>query len=325
MKKPKLLPKHMQKTQETLIYSTVAALCFIILGLMVSVIYKKPSFIYNFILISVVIFIFPFFLVKYLHFREVKDCESYFPTFLDDLKEAKSSGVSFPQAILSCRGEYGALNKHIKKLQQDISWEVSIDDALARMSKNLKDSKIISKSVSILIETYRSGGNVENIINTLRESLLKIMESEDYKKSIMQQHVMMMYGVFLMYIALIILLGHFLMPMLQQMSKTSSGGDMAGLGIMSATSPCESCNGGSCKIICGLFGVIADMFGFGTNPLQVYYKSLFLMMAMCQGLLSGIIAGQISNKSWIDGAKHGLIMMVMGFTIIIMANAIHLF
>lgn len=100
MKTNELFGFRLSKVQLWLIYSAIAALSFVLLGLIFSVIYSNMNFIYNFLLISVFILIFPVFLLKYLHLREIRDCETYFPTFLDDLKEAKSSGVSFPQAII---------------------------------------------------------------------------------------------------------------------------------------------------------------------------------------------------------------------------------
>jgi flagellar protein FlaJ len=325
MKLEKLFGKHLSLTQEWLIYSAIGGIAFTVLGLFISIIYRNTTFLYNFMLISVFIFIIPVFLIKYLHLREIRNCETYFPTFLDDLKEAKNSGVSFPQAIMSCRGEYGALNKHVKKLQQDISWEISIDDALMRLRKNLDDSRMLSRSITILLETYRSGGNVENILDTLRSSLLKIMESEEYRKSIMQQHVMMMYGIFFMYIALIIMLGYFLIPMLDEMGKSSTSASMSGLKIMSVSSPCETCSNALCRTLCSLFKMTANMFGFGTNPLHVYYKSLFFLMVVVQGIFTGIMAGQISGKNWVDGMRHGLIMMFLGAVIILGSNALGFF
>lgn len=195
------------------------------------------------------------------------------------------------------------------------------------MRKNLEDSKMLSRSISILLETYRSGGNVENILDTLKSSLLKIMESETYRKSTMQQHVMMMYGVFFMYLALIVMLGHFLIPMLDEMEKTPVGDNsgVTGLSLMTVASPCDSCSNVLCFGTCGLFKLIAGMFNFGTESLQVYYKSLFFTMVIVQGIFTGIIAGQISSKSWLDGLRHGFIMMFAGAIIILGANAVNLF
>ncbi|MGC9310855.1 MAG: type II secretion system F family protein [Candidatus Aenigmatarchaeota archaeon] len=325
MSRKKRLGKDLTENQKTLIYSALGSVFFVIIGFVAAAVYGNINFLYDFAVISVFVFVLPIFFVKYLHLREIKECEKYFPNFLDDLREAKNSGVSFPQAILNCRGEYSSLNKHVKKLQQDISWEISIDDALMHLRKSMEDSQILSRSISILLETYRSGGNVENILTTLRGSLIKIMESETYRKSLMQQHVMMMYGIFLMYLALIILLGHFLIPMLEDMSASSVSSDLGGMSLMSAASPCESCNDRLCAVLCSFFGVISGMFGFGTEPLPMYYKSLFFCMVMVQGMFTGLLAGQISGKSWVEGLKHGMIMMLLGFIVIMLANMMSLF
>jgi flagellar protein FlaJ len=325
MKFKKIFGRELSKMEEAFLYSVALTCAFIMMGFLAAIVYNNMNFLYNFLFISVFVFILPIFFVKYMELRDIRDCEKYFPTFLDDLRESKGSGVSFPQAIKNCQGEYGALNKHVKKIQNDLSWEVTIDNSLKYFRKQMSGSKLLSRSLSILLETYRSGGNVEGILQTLRGSLLKIMESEDYRKSMMRQHVMMMYGIFIMYIVLVVMLGHFLIPMLTEMSNAGAEGDFGGIQMMQVASPCIACEDSLCFFLCSSFTLISGMFGFGSEPLEVYYKSLFFSMVLVQGLFTGIIAGQIANKSWVDGMKHGLIMMLIGFVAIMLANAGGLF
>jgi len=310
--------------QKIIIYSSIVALGIIISGIILFLIFNSLTVLIFSILISVFSIVLPFFLFKYKHFLELRDCEKNLPVFLDDLKEVKKSGISFPEAIRNCRGDYGKLNKYINKLKKDISWGININIALQHMQKSLSSSKIISRSIATLRETYLSGGNIEGILNTLISSLLKIMESEEYKKSLMQQHVFLMYGIFLMYIGLIIVLGNFLIPMFTEIGSGQEA--EIGIQVMKAESPCLTCNEPSCNIICSYYNTIGSAFNFGeSNSLETYYKSLFFTMIVIQGFFTGIIAGQISAKSWVDGAKHGLIMFFLGLIIVITANSIGLF
>ncbi len=325
----KILGRRITRIQEILFYSALVAVLIILAGFVFYLIFSNINILLNFFAVAIVSLILPSFVYHYLYFLEIKDCEKYFPGFLGDLKEAKKSGVSFPEAIKSCRGEYGKLSKHVDKLKKDISWGINIDDSFNYMKKNLGKSQIISKSISVLTETYRSGGNIEEILGTLIGSLLKIVESENYRRSTMQQHVFMMYAIFLMYIALIITLGNFLIPMLSEVSGTgkgTGGGNMGDFQLMSAVSPCASCGDIFCFGLCKYYNTIGGMFEFGEiDSLELYYKSLFFTMIIIQGFFTGLIAGQISARSWVEGAKHGLIMFFMGLFIIILTNMVGLF
>ncbi len=312
------------KNKEILIRSSIIAIIILIIGLIVSFIFNNFNIVLNSFIIAIFAFIIPSFLYNYIQFLNLKSCEKYLPLFLRDLKEAKKSGVSFPEAIKACRGDYGKLNKHIAKLKKDIGWGISIDLALKHMQKNLKKSPVISRALSILLKTYRTGGNIEDILETLIDSLLKIMDSEKYKQSVMQQHVMMMYGIFLMYIGLIIIIGNFLIPMITEMGGNEN--ELKGISLMEAKSPCLSCGNAICYGLCDYYNILGGMFGFGeSNSIEVYYKSLFLTMILVQGFFTGLIAGQISAKSWLEGAKHGLIMFSLGLFIIVIANFAGLF
>jgi flagellar protein FlaJ len=324
MKLEKMFGKKLTKKQEILFYSSIAALVVILFGLILSLLFGNFNILLNFFIFAVFVFVLPFFFYKYLYFLEIKDCEKYLPMFLDDIKEAKKSGISFPEAIKTCKGDYGKLNKYIKKLKKDITWGISIDSALKQMQKSLKESRILSRSISTLLETYRSGGNMEDILETLINSLLKIMESEKDKKSTMQQHVFMMYGIFLMFVGLIIAIGNFLIPMISEIGESESG--VGSIQLMHAESPCLACYDPFCYGLCGYYNIIGSMFDFGEkNSLAVYYKSLFFTMIVIQGFFTGLIVGQISAKSWLEGAKHGLIMFFLGLFIIIIANFVGIF
>ncbi len=180
----------------------------------------------------------------------------------------------------------------------------------------------LTKKQEILF--YSAIGALAIILETLITSLLKIMESEKDKKSMMQQHVFMMYGIFLMFIGLTIAIGNFLIPMFSEIGGTES--TVGNIQLIQAKSPCLACNEPFCYGLCGYYNTIGGMFSFGEkNSLPVYYKSLFFTMILIQGFFTGLIAGQISAKSWLEGAKHGLIMFFLGLFIIIIANFVGMF
>ncbi len=312
------------KNRNILIVSSIIAIIILIIGLFVSFAFNNFNIVLNSFVIAIFVVLIPSFLYNYIQFLKIKSCENYLPLFLGDLKEAKKSGVAFPEAVKACRGDYGKLNKHIAKLKKDISWGINIDQALKHMQRNLRRSPVISRSLSILLETYRTGGNLEDILETLIDSLLKIMDSEKYKQSVMQQHVVMMYGIFLMYIGLIIIIGNFLIPMINEMGGNEN--EMIGVSLMEPKSPCIDCENLICHGLCGYYNVLGGMLGFGEpDSIEIYYKSLFLTMILIQGFFTGIVAGQISSRDWMDGIKHGLIMFMIGLVTVIITNLMGIF
>ena len=44
-----------------------------------------------------------------------------------------------------------------------------------------------------------------------------------------------------------------------------------------------------------------------------YYNALFVLMAVVQGIFSGLVAGQIGEGSVSAGVKHSIIMTIAGF------------
>jgi flagellar protein FlaJ len=86
--------------------------------------------------------------------------------------------------------------------------------------------------------------------------------------------------------------------------------------IMAFTDPCEGCgnNPGIYCVNCSIFSVVCRMFDIQKS---CYYYALFILMAIVQGIFSGLVAGQIGEGSVTAGLKHSLIMTISGFGILL--------
>jgi len=61
------------------------------------------------------------------------------------------------------------------------------------------------------------------------------------------------------------------------------------------------------------------MFALGTGG-GCYYNALFILMAVIQGILTGLVAGQIGEGSVIAGVKHSIIMTSAGFSALLIVQ-----
>ncbi len=258
----------------------------------------------NAVMISGLLTIGSFLILKYKKYRDIKEMELMFPEFLRNLYDSLSSGMSLQNSIrVASRAKYGKLTQYVKKLSHQVSWGVPIEKALRYFQESVNSNRI-RLSVEIIIETYKSGGDVASALNSIADSLSMIEESEKERKSILNQYVIILYAISLIFVGISIAIGKFLFPVVQ----TSLGTGTEGL-----TDPCGTCVGISCDI-CSFYRTISSaIFFIDEYSPKAYYVALFFFMVILQSIFAGLVAGQISEGSVSAGIKHSIIMVCLVF------------
>ncbi len=256
----------------------------------------------NGIIVSTLAIVFMYFLYQYQKYRDIKEMEAVFPNFLHDLAEAISSGMPLYKAIQqTSKIGYGRLSLEVKKMSNQISWGMSVDKVLGQFAERVKSSKRLYMAVNIIREAHLSGGEIVSVIDSVADNLITLQEAEKEKRSILHKHLLIIYAITIIFIVIIVLINHLLMPVFY----SPTFGQVVGL-----TNPCESCTAGACSI-CALFELTSTSL-FGVKPgIPSYYVSLFFYMAFMQAFFAGLVAGQISENSVIAGLKHSLILSVI--------------
>lgn len=272
----------------------------------------------NFVLMAMLVGVIPFVLMSYFEFHNIRLIEEQLPVFLRDLAESQKAGMSLPDALkIASKTDYKLLSKEIKKLNDQLSWGVPLQEVLDRFSSRMKGSPLIRRIIRVINEAYSSGGDIANVMESTSTDVTMIKEAELERKSLMSQHVTTMYLLYFIFIAIVLVLSKTLLPMLQ--IGGPGGFSMAGIG--GFQDPCQSCVGQPqffCSS-CAAFSLLGAMFALGTGAVA-YYKSLFFSMIMVQGIFSGLVAGQIERGSMLAGVKHCLIMTASGFAIFMLTT-----
>ena len=262
-------------------------------------------------LFALIIGVIPYFMYMYFRVRDVAAMEDQLPNFLRDLVEESRSGMTLPKAIEVCsKRNYGKLSREIKRMHNQLTWGVSLDKVLKMLSERIKESSMINRSMEIIVEAYKSGGDIVSTMRSIAMDTTIIKEAEKERKSAMTQHIFAMYLIYFMFIGIILALTKIL-------TSFSTNGLMAIGGMTSSGGPCESISGGMSAPICSFFTSLCRVFALGTGS-SCYYKSVFLSMILIQGIFSGLVAGQIGENSVFAGIKHSLIMVGVGFPIYIL-------
>ncbi len=221
----------------------------------------------------------PYFFNRYFRYARLKAMEESFPEFLRNLAESQKSGITLPQAIMnSTKVDYGPLSEEVKKMAFQLSWGVPFPKVLKKFSERVKDSSFLKRSVAIILEAHRSGGDIAEVMESVAESARQVKELESERKSRFNQQLLVMYAIYLIFIIIIVALNKILLPMFALSASEEIGG---------------------------------VSFSMGTLDPE-FYRTIFLHMILMQAVFAGLIAGQVGEGSVVAGIKHSAIMLAIG-------------
>lgn len=259
----------------------------------------------NLIIISIFITITPYFVYRYSKFLWVKSIESQFPNLVRDLADSARSGMSMPEAIkIASRSNYGKLTPEVKKMNNRLSWGTPFTRVMEIFGNKVRDSKLILEELNIIKQSYEGGGDIPSTLDSVSRDMLMVKEAEAERSSMVKQHILLMYGIFFMFLGIAVMIINVMVPMID----AQPGIHAESLGF-SFINPCEGMN----MFPCDLFNNIGSMFGASPRAVASYYIALFFCVIIIQGLCIGLITGQLGEGSVIAGVKHSLIMVFSSF------------
>jgi len=283
------------------------------------------------IIIGVITAVLPYGIISFLKNRAVTEMERQFPAFLKDLAESKRGGMTMLDSFESAKEtDYGRLNKEIEKVQSQLSWGIPFPEVIERFSKRMKASPVIQQSLSIMLQSYKSGGQITKTIESVGESATMLKEVIQKKNSMLKQQLVIMYVIYFLFIGITVGI-YFLMAQLLGLGTPETGtlenvGEFLGDGDDAEIDNFCGPEVPYASPLCGIaqiFGFVpsnvtdftsdfAEQYSYGQ---MAYYKSILFTMLMIQGMSSAAVAGQISEGSPSAGIKHAIIMLPAAFIV----------
>lgn len=219
----------------------------------------------------------------YVEQKRVRKADDEFPSLLRDLAQAKRAGLTLIDAFtLTAEGNYGVLTPGLKTLAYHLTWGVSFEEALRMFAKRYP-TRIIKRSVEIIIEGYQVGGDVGEILKVAAEDVLELRALEKRRISDMGQYVIICYVTFFVFLGVLLVLYQSFIPMMVEASEKVAG---TGMG--------------------GSFMVSVDV---------VTLKMLFFHCSIIQGISAGLVAGKLGEGQIISGLKHATVLSLATFVL----------
>ena len=279
-------------------------------------------------ILGLIIAILPYGIISFLKNRAIRELENQFPNFLKDLAESKRGGMTILQAFeSSSETDYGKLNSEIDKIHKELTWGIPFPEVMERFSKRMKDSAVIQESISILLQSFKSGGNITMTIESIAEDSAKLKEVIQKKNAKIKQQILIMYVIYFLFIGITIGI-YFMLSELLGLGSPGEGA-LQNTEFLGGSGGTPNYCDGSIPVANPMCN-IAKVFGFVPGSLEsfssetarkfkygamAYYKSLLFVMLMVQGMCSGAVAGQIAEGSPSAGVKHALVMIPIAFVV----------
>lgn len=222
--------------------------------------------------------------MMYRDYAYSKEVESRFPDFLRDITEGLSAGMTLPQAIRNTKkNDYGALTADAKRIAVKIEWGVPFEEILTKFGEH-SGSGAMKRTVSTIIETHKSGGNIASVLEAVAKSIVEIDKIKQERSSHIFAQMLTGYTIFFIFLGVMIGLQKFLIP------SMIGGGGISDI----TTTPA------------------------GTAELAATYKELFSRLIIIQGLFSGVAIGKMSEGSVLAGLRHSLALVAIGYTVFLL-------
>lgn len=232
----------------------------------------------------------PYLLLKYSYVERIRKMEERFPDFLRDLAEATRSGMSLPEAIkFVSKADYGELTPAVRKMALQIDWGVPFPEVMNRFIRKMKRSKFITRGMRIVMEAYNSGGNITKTLENVAATTVELREMEKNREAIFAQQATMIMIIHLIFIGVLVSLFKVLVP------------------IMVVKTPSE-----------------VALLPYEVPSIN-YYRSLFFLALLVEGICNGFLAGYVKDRKIISGIRYGVILgtvSVIAFSLFIMPKAI---
>ncbi len=215
--------------------------------------------------------------------RRTRDMELRFPDFLRDLASSHKGGLTLVQAVhVAARGEYGALSAEVKKMADQLSWNVGFEEAFERFGERVATS-LTQRTVSLVLEAGRSGGNTTDILLAAARDAREIKTLERERRLSMSVYTTVIYVTFLVFLFVVGVLYDQFVPQILNAGQAVAESDLADVGL-------------------SLTGVDIDD-----------YRTFYFSAGIVQAIGNGMMAGLMGSGRGVLGLRHAFIMVLLTY------------
>lgn len=218
--------------------------------------------------------------------NRVRRLEERFPDFLRDIASSHKGGLTLHQAAtIAARGEYGDLTPEVRKMADQLSWNVSFSEALQRFAERVQ-TPLVQRAVSLILQADRSGGSTTEVLLAAARDARELKNLENERRSTMALYTVVVYITFFVFLSVAaVLYGQFAPQIVASQESVQS-----------------------------LQTDASSAAGLGGETLDLrQYQVFYFMAAIVQGVGDGIVAGLLGSGRAVLGLRHAFLMVLFSY------------
>ncbi len=208
-----------------------------------------------------------------------KDIENKLPEFLRDIANATASGMNIFDAVKAAsQGDYGKLTPELKAMVAQLSWGISVKEALTNFAERLNTNEARRLAITIN-KALEIGGNTAAVFNAAAKELDQIKRVDQQRNTEMSMYSIVIFVSFFVFLGVILIIDKTIFTAIFELQ-----GKMAGKSI------------GNLRIA-------------NIDPMEV--KNMFLTFMFVQSLGGGMLGGFMTTGRISSGVRYGFILVVV--------------
>jgi archaeal flagellar protein FlaJ len=232
--------------------------------------------------VSILVVLVPSAILDLQHQRWLSSIENQMPLLVRGVAESQETGMTLIKAlekVVDNKMVSGPLSKEVKQMVVQMSWGTSFEDALINFKNNI-DSPIVNRFCVLVLEASRSGGTIKKVFTATSGFMEEMNEIDRDTSAQMKPYTIVIYAAFLVFMVTAILL------------------------VRSFFAPME-----------GSQQILSQASVGGTSG----FKDFFYKNMMVSSVTGGLMAGKIGERRVAGGLKHGIILVLLGYVIFLVA------
>lgn len=237
----------------------------------------------DFLVFGVLLAIGPVGFYNHLKAKKKKDIEDQLPDFLREISSSTASGMTIFDAIKSIsKGEHGRLTPELQRMSSQLSWGISVKDALDNFAKKINTNSVKRMAITIN-KALEIGGNTSAVFDAAAKEMDQAKRVEQQRKAEMSMYSIVIFISFFVFLAVILIIDKTIFQAIFDLQD-----EMAGQAI------------GNMRI--------ADID-------HVLLKNMFFSFIMVQSIGGGLLGGFMTDGNLSSGVRYGFILVLVSFFI----------
>lgn len=219
---------------------------------------------------------------SHLKAKKKKEIENHMPDFLREISSSTSSGMTIYDAITSAAdGDYGRLTPELQKMAAQLSWGISVKEALINFAKRINTASI-KRIVVTINKALEIGGNTSAVFEAAAREIDQTKLVEQQRKAEMSLYSIVIFISFFVFLAVIIIINNTIFAAFFELQTQMGGQKISNLEIAGAVD-------------------------------QGLLKNTFFSFVLVQSIGGGLLGGFMMDGKLSSGVRFGFVLVLVSF------------